>query len=191
MIRSSIFVRLGLMNIALLTFRDPATAEHSWRVWHYMKIFAGYVRYPRRKRSRLRTMCLMHDIGKIGIPDDVLMYKGKFADEHREIMKHHVNFSRSILLILGMEEVAEWVYLHHERWDGKGYPIGLVGNSIPYESRMLAIVDTYEALTGSRKYHKRKTKKEALQEIRNNEGTQFDKELAEKFIRMMNKVKGG
>ena len=128
----------------------------------------------------------LHDIGKVGIDENILNKPGKLTrDEWREMKKHPEIGYRIAMASPELMSVAEFILSHHERWDGKGYPRGLKGKEIPTLARIIAITDAYDAMMTDRPYRKALSKEEALQEIRNNAGTQFDPEIAEAFVKMM------
>jgi HD-GYP domain-containing protein (c-di-GMP phosphodiesterase class II) len=126
----------------------------------------------------------LHDIGKIGIPDHILNKPGRLSGDEVKVIMNHPELSAQILQSTSLKEIIPAVKGHHERWDGGGYPSGLEKNEIPIEARILAIADTFDAMTTSRPYRKALPVKEALDEIRRCSGTQFDPLLAEQFLKM-------
>jgi HD-GYP domain-containing protein (c-di-GMP phosphodiesterase class II) len=131
----------------------------------------------------LRIAGLLHDIGKIGIPDGILKKPGPLTSEERHVVEQHVVLSG--LIIQGVphaEDVADAVVNHHERWDGNGYPRGLKGEAIPLLGRIMAVVDAYSAITSDRPFRKGQSHRIAVAELRKNAGTQFDPQLVETFI---------
>ena len=135
------------------------------------------------EKEKLILLAQVHDIGKIGIPDDILNKKGKLAPDEWEIMKSHSEKGYRIALSSSeLSKIADLILKHHERWDGTGYPIGLKGDEIPLECRILAIVDSYDAMTHQRPYNNPKTPEEAFKEIERCAGTQFDPVVAKVFI---------
>jgi diguanylate cyclase (GGDEF)-like protein len=136
--------------------------------------------------SALRIAGLLHDVGKIGVPDDILKKPGPLSDEERALMREHVVLSNLIVHgIPNLEDVSDAVYCHHERWDGMGYPRGLKGEEVPLPGRIMALVDAYSAMILDRPYRKALTGEEAAAELRRNSGTQFDPELVEPFIQLL------
>jgi HD-GYP domain-containing protein (c-di-GMP phosphodiesterase class II) len=126
---------------------------------------------------------LIHDIGKLEIPRDVLNKKGALTNDEWEMIKKHVLWGKEIVLASGKyKELVPLVELHHERYDGKGYPYGLKGCEIPRLARMLCIIDSFDAMTTERPYQKTKSFEEAIEELGKYSGTQFDPELASYFI---------
>ena len=138
------------------------------------------------KIKELEMTGLLHDIGKISIDEGILNKPGKLTnDEWNEIKKHPEIGYRILSTVNELAEIAEYVLSHHERWDGKGYPRGLKGDKISFESRIIALADTYDAMTSNRAYRKAISKEIVLDEIKRCAGTQFDPELAGVFIKMM------
>lgn len=133
--------------------------------------------------KELELAGLYHDIGKISIPDAILNKPGKLTKEEYEIMKKHTEAGYQILRAAdAYSDLAEYALTHHERWDGKGYPRGMSGVEIPYFSRILSIIDAYEAMTSNRVYKEAMTNQEAINEIIRCSGTQFDPDLAKIFV---------
>jgi putative two-component system response regulator len=133
----------------------------------------------------------MHDVGKIGIPDSILLKPGRLDDQEMEIMKRHTLIGADIIGENGSEllTLAHQVALyHHERWDGTGYPTGLKGEDIPIESRIAAICDVFDAVTSSRPYKKAWSVEDATKLIKQGAGTQFDPRLAGLFIELIPQV---
>jgi HD-GYP domain-containing protein (c-di-GMP phosphodiesterase class II) len=129
------------------------------------------------------TAALLHDIGKIGISDKVLNKKGKLNEENWEAIKVHPRLGANIVSnIPNLASCVSIILHHHERWDGGGYPEGLKGEEIPIEARILAIADTFEAMTATRPYRSAFSREEVIRELRKGAGTQFDPKLVEIFI---------
>lgn len=146
--------------------RDPNTGDHCERLVTMGKAFGEYIQLPRADIRNLMWGGYLHDIGKVGIPDAVLLKKGSFTPEEREIMNHHVLIGEQICKPLRtMRGVIPIIRYHHERWDGTGYPDGLVGNDIPYLAQVFQIIDIYDALTSERPYKRAFTSAEALEII--------------------------
>ncbi len=144
--------------------RDPNTGDHCERLVAMGKAFGEYIQLPRVDIRNLMWGGYLHDIGKVGIPDAVLLKKGAFTPEEREIMNQHVMIGETICKPLRtMAGVIPIIRYHHERWDGSGYPDGLVGNAIPYLAQVFQIIDIYDALTSERPYKRAFTQTEALE----------------------------
>ena len=128
---------------------------------------------------------LLHDVGKIGVPEAVLQKAGKLSDEEFGQIKKHPEIGARILRdIKQVEDIIPGVLHHHERYDGRGYPAGLAGENIPLFGRIICLADCFDAMTSSRTYRKALPLEVALSEIRNNAGTQFDPVLTEHFLRI-------
>jgi putative two-component system response regulator len=146
--------------------RDPDTGDHCERLVSMSKAFGEYIHLSRADIRNLMWGGYLHDIGKVGIPDAVLLKKGPLTAEEREIMNHHVMIGERICKPLrSMQGVIPIIRHHHERWDGSGYPDGLVGNAIPYLAQVFQIIDIYDALTSERPYKRAFTIAEALEVI--------------------------
>ena len=171
----------------LLDRRDPYTAEHSKRVTEYVSMIMDELDgLTFEDREVILAAAPIHDIGKIGTTDFVLRKPGKLTDDEREIVQEHAAEGASILGILSMyHEASHIVRHHHERWDGAGYPTGLSGVDIPIGSRVIAVADTYDAMTSDRVYRKALPHHVALSEIRRGAGSQFDPRIVDAFLRAM------
>jgi HD-GYP domain-containing protein (c-di-GMP phosphodiesterase class II) len=133
--------------------------------------------------SKVSTSALLHDIGKIGIPDEVLNKKGKLSKENWEAIKAHPRLGANIVSnIPNLAPCVSSILHHHERWDGSGYPQGLKGEEIPLEARILAIADSFEAMTSARPYRPALSLEAVVKELRQGAGIQFDPKLVEIFI---------
>ncbi|MED1955654.1 HD domain-containing protein [Brevibacillus formosus] len=165
--------------------KDPYTAGHSERVTHYALIIYDYLQQQEQlavSRDDLRYAGLMHDIGKVAIPDHVLLKTGKLSPDEYECMKTHSIISGKIVeQIENLSHISPGVRHHHERWDGKGYPDQLKGEEIPLIGRILAVADTFDAMTSTRSYRKAMSAKEAYEEILRCQETQFDPSVVSIF----------
>jgi len=166
--------------------RDPYTHGHSMRVTAYSVALARAAGFSAGQVDLVRRGSLVHDIGKIGIPDHVLGKAGPLTADEWTLMKRHPGLGHQMLRHLKWApEVLEIVRSHHERWDGGGYPDGLGGNSIPAMARLVAVCDTLDAMTSDRPYRSGFSFTVAATEIRAKSGTQFDPEMVEAFARAM------
>ncbi|MCK4893844.1 MAG: response regulator [Calditrichia bacterium] len=169
-----------------LDAKDPYTYGHSQRVVKLAMMMADKLGLDNGRRYILQLSASLHDIGKIGMPDNILKKADSLEDIEMNKAKDHPLIGSEILgEIEELSEVASIVRHHHERYDGKGYPDGLQGNAIPLFSRILFILDAYEALATDRVYRKGLGKLKALEEIHKNAGSQFDPKLANDFIEAM------
>lgn len=166
-----------------LAARDPYTGQHSNRVTKLAVRFAGFLELSAQDVQTLRNAVFLHDIGKIGISDAILLKPGPLTPEERKIINTHPLIGGKIVEPLGLaSKEREIILFHHERWDGRGYPQGLAGDDIPFLARLTALADVYDALVTDRPYRRRFTSREALQEIARQAGKQFDPHLAQEFM---------
>ncbi len=166
--------------------KDPYTSEHSYRVSEYAGLLAQKLGWPEEEVSKLREAGLLHDIGKIGIPDSVLNKNGRLTDEEFGIIKSHTTMGAEILKDISTMEYATIVAKHHhERYDGHGYPDGLAGKDIPAPARLVCIVDSYDAMHSKRCYRDAIDKGLIREELLRCRGTQFDPEMLDAFIELM------
>ncbi|MCU6791462.1 response regulator [Paenibacillus sp. WQ 127069] len=166
-------------------YRDDMTGQHTQRVGRLSGLIADRLGLPARQVEMIRMAAPLHDIGKIGIPDELLLKPGRFEPEEFERMKLHTTIGASILegsyfAVLKMAEIIAGS--HHEKWDGTGYPQGLSGETIPIEARIVALADFYDALTHERPYKKTWTPQEAITEVENQRGKHFDPQIVDVFI---------
>jgi HD-GYP domain-containing protein (c-di-GMP phosphodiesterase class II) len=160
---------------AALSARDGYTGEHSAETLELVTAVTGQLDLPASEVDTIADVALLHDIGKIGIPNEVLHEPGKLNDEQWEIMKQHpVIGERIVARIPGLESVADAIRHEHERWDGKGYPDGLKGDSIPLASRIVLVCDAFHAMTSDRPYREAMPVDDARAELVRHAGTQFD-----------------
>ncbi len=166
-----------------LDAKDPYTHGHSYRVTLYSMILANKLNSDDLFLEELETAGLLHDIGKIAIPQNILCKPGKLTDEEYNIMKKHPEQGEKIITdVKQLSLISDWLKAHHERWDGRGYPSGLKEEEIPLSARIIALADTYDAMTSTRSYRKALSHEEAIAEIQRCSGTQFDPKLAQLFI---------
>lgn len=171
---------------ATLDARDPYTAGHSLRVAAYSVEIATAANLPHEQIELLRKSALLHDIGKIGIRDDVLLKEGRLTDEEFQIIQQHpvigVHILSQVQLPKTLQPILPGVKYHHERYDGKGYPEGLVGEDIPLFGRIMAIADAYDAMTSDRPYRKGMPVEKALSILEEGMGTQWDATFTRLFL---------
>ncbi|SCY32487.1 HD domain-containing phosphohydrolase [Alkaliphilus peptidifermentans] len=183
-IRSSIIASLQ----TTLDEKTMETREHAERLKALSLMLGKSIGLSDSQLDELSLASIMHDIGKIAIPDSILSKSGKLTEKEWEVMKKHTEIGYHIMMSsANMRSIGEYILAHHERWDGKGYPRGLKGEEIPIISRIITITDAYDVMTHPRSYSPAKSHAEALEEIRRCAGTQFDPLLAERFIALMMK----
>ncbi|MFK9093856.1 diguanylate cyclase [Bacillus salipaludis] len=176
-------------QLKIFLSKDVYTYRHSKRVYQYAVDFSRILNLSDHERKTLTLGAIIHDIGKIEIPRDILNKKGKLDPHEWEIMKMHVTWGKDIVSTnKKLEDLIPLVELHHERFDGKGYPYGLAGKSIPKLARILCVIDSFDAMTTERPYQKTKTFQEAILELRNCSGKQFDPQFIEPFIAMVTQL---
>jgi putative nucleotidyltransferase with HDIG domain len=172
--------------VKTLSLRDRMTARHSAAVARYAQAIARAAGATSGQQRLVHTAGLLHDIGKSIFPDHVLFADGGLSDEQWDIVRQHPAHGASMIAqIEEFAEVAELVRAHHERIDGKGYPQGLVGEDVPWLSRMLSIADTYDVMTSRDSYRDPVSPEVAIAELRRVSGTQLDAELVEVFVRVL------
>ena len=146
---------------------------------------------PTLELRRLALGAQMHDVGKIGVPDRILTKPEKLTPEEFEVIKVHATRGYEIACsVKALEPAAEAIYLHHERVDGTGYPLGLVGDQIPLHARIVSVADAYDAMTSGRVYQPAVSHDEAIRELRGSSGTHFDAEVVEVFAGVMERLGG-
>ncbi len=168
---------------AAIAARDPATHAHSRRVRAYSGALARAHGVPERETREIQHGVLLHDIGKIGIPDAILLKPGPLTPDEWKIMRLHPEIGRRIVEgIPFLQGAVPIVYHHHERWDGTGYPLGLRGQQIPLGARIFAVADAFDALTFDRPYHRAVSFEAARAEVRRSAGSHFDPAVVATFL---------
>ncbi len=172
--------------------RDAYTSDHSARLAVWAEATARELGCNNADIEIIRWGTLLHDIGKIGVPDHILRKPGPLTSEEREVIRRHPEIGAEIVApVKKLAEVVPIIRAHQERWDGTGYPDGLKGEAIPLGARIVAVVDAYGAMTDDRVYRKAMSHEEAVAELRACAGTQFDPQVVEAFLRVIDKVQGG
>ncbi len=167
-----------------LDARDPYTRGHSERVAEYAVAIGGQMKLGKDMLDRLTIAALMHDIGKLAVPDDILRKPGKLSDEEFAAIKEHpARSARFLSCFESLRDIASWVASHHERYDGKGYPEGRIGKEIPLPSRIIALADSFDAMTSSRPYRPAMGVEQAIGEIEKNKNFQWDIDVVDAFMR--------
>ena len=169
-----------------LEYRNEETKGHTDRVVNLMMKSAKGLGIEESQLEHVRRGALLHDIGKMAIPDMILNKPHSLTKEEQQIMQKHPVYACEMLKEIEFLQPALTIpYCHHEHWDGSGYPRGLKGENIPLEARIFALVDAWDAITTDRPYRKAMNLEEAVQTIRNEIGTHFDPGIAEKFLKVV------
>lgn len=169
----------------MVEFRDEETGRHVHRMSSYCEIIARQIGYSAEESERVRLASQLHDVGKVAVPDSILLKPGKLTPEEFEIVKGHTDAGHKMLLGSSSEIVqlgSLIAYTHHERWDGTGYPRGLAGETIPREGRIAAVADVFDALTTDRVYRAALPTKSAVKMMRQERGQHFDPALLDAFL---------
>ncbi len=166
--------------------RDYITEGHADRMQDMVTDLAKSISLPERKLADLRLLAQFHDIGKVGIPDSILFKPGPLTSEEYTEMKRHSEIGYIIAMSPpDLGPIAEFILKHHEWWNGQGYPLGLKGEEIPLECRILAVADAYDAMTSDRPYRNALSQSKALAELERCAGVQFDPRLVNKFVDLL------
>ena len=174
---------LGLAEA--LDQRDSYTAKHSQTVGLVCEMMARELGLDEARVQRVRLAGILHDIGKIGVPDSILGKPGRLTEEEMDQMRRHPELGARILVGGELDDVREWILAHHERPDGTGYPKGLTSKEIPLEAAILAVGDAYEAMTSDRVYRRSIGERAARQELRKSAGTQFNERVVDALLRVL------
>ena len=181
-----------IINESIETFtgfidaKDPYTNGHSKRVANYTRLIAKEFGYSGEELDRIYYIALLHDCGKIGVPDNILRKPGRLNEEEFNVIKSHTVQGGEILKSFkSLENVGEGALYHHERYDGKGYPEGRKGEDIPFIARMICVADSFDAMNSNRVYRKKLTKENIVSEIEENRGSQFDPKVADVMLRLL------
>lgn len=195
-----------LVMASLAETRDLDTGNHIRRTQHYVKALANQLQFHPRFSHFLSTQMIetlyksapLHDIGKVGIPDAILLKPGKYLPEEFEIMKTHTTLGRDAIdhaeIQLGIKVeflriAKEIAYYHHEKWDGGGYPTGMSGDDIPISARLMALADVYDALISKRVYKKGMSHERAVSIIMEGKGSHFDEDIVEAFLQIQDEFR--
>ncbi|WP_378952377.1 diguanylate cyclase domain-containing protein [Pelosinus sp. sgz500959] len=172
--------------VKALEARDYLTEGHGDRLQDLVEDFSKSIGLPERQIADLRLLAHFHDIGKVGIPDNILFKPGRLSEDEWVIMRQHTEIGYRIASsVSDLSPIADWILSHHEHWNGGGYPQGISGENIPLACRILALADTYDAMTNDRPYRKAVAPEEAFIELRKFAGIQFDPVLTTQFINLL------
>ena len=172
-----------------LELRDLETEGHTRRVSALTLRLAEHVQIPPDQRASIQQGALLHDIGKLGIPDAILLKPGSLTPQEWKVMQQHPLYAYNILApIVNLRQALDIPLYHHEHWDGSGYPYGLKGEQIPLSARLFAVVDVYDALTSDRPYRSAWTRSQAIEYLREQSGRLFDPQVVASFLELVNEL---
>ncbi len=187
-----IFFETSLALADAIEKRDVYTAGHTRRVMKYSLLIADALGFDKEQKYWLSLSAILHDIGKIGVPDAVLNKKAPLSDIEREIMKKHPVLGYEIVKkVKGLRKALDGILYHHEKEDGTGYPKGLKNGDIPLFAKIISVCDTFDAMTTDRPYRKALSNKDALKEIEENSGKQFDPDIVGVFKNVFHLIANG
>jgi HD-GYP domain-containing protein (c-di-GMP phosphodiesterase class II) len=179
-------IAMAVTLVSLIDLRDRYTGSHSSRVANYSRDIAVQLGLTDIETDSIVLAASLHDIGKIGVPDHVLLKTGKLTDDEFGWIKKHPEYGWMALRnVEGFEQESLMVLHHHERLDGRGYPAGLRGSEVPLGARIISVADSFDALTTDRPYRPGRGQLAALEEIMRCAGTQFDPAVVDAFVRSM------
>jgi putative nucleotidyltransferase with HDIG domain len=166
--------------------RDPDVQDHSKNVARYATLIAQELNLPPERVELVRKAGLLHDIGKLGIPETILFKPARLTATEYDIIKQHSDMGADIVAEAhSLQAIVPFIRHHHERFDGQGYPAGLPGPEIPLEARILSVADTVEAMASDRPYRRAQSPADILAEIQNHAGTQFDPTVVNAFVKVV------
>ncbi len=184
------FVALVIDLAEAVDLRFSGSARHSETVGRYAAMMADELGFSEQRIERVRLAGMLHDIGKVSVPDRILKKPGKLSEEEFQIIRRHPHFGAQLLEHPVLADVRQWVAAHHERPDGQGYPLGLAGTAIPLEARILAVADAYEAMTSDRSYRNSIGHDRARAELQRCAGTQFDPQVVAALLAVSRREAG-
>jgi putative two-component system response regulator len=183
----SLFLSTVKSLVSAIDAKDEYTRQHSTRVTEFTLKIAKSMGYSEKELGDLELASLLHDVGKIAVPESILSKPGRLTDQEFALIKEHPARGENILKpVLELKEIAKVVRAHHEHYDGTGYPDGLKGREIPLGARIMAVADAYDSITSERPYRKAASHRFAVKEIIRCSGTQFDPEVVEHFLEIGN-----
>jgi len=172
--------------ISSVEARDHYTEQHCQRVMELSIRIAASMDCSEKDIESLKIAGILHDVGKIAVPDSILLKPDELTKEEYLIIKNHPTIGENILKpVILLDKERKIIQCHHERWDGKGYPLEISGNDIPFLARILAVADSFDAMTNNRPYHSAMTTEKAIEELVNNKNTQFDADIVEALIKII------
>lgn len=172
--------------MAAMDAKDPYTRGHSQRVARYARLLATYMKLPEDEVEEIERAAALHDIGKLAVPEPILNKPGRLSPDEVLVVQRHPLLGGAILnQIAGIGWARDWILHHHERWDGQGYPHRLAGTGIPLASRIIAVVDAYDAMTSDRPYRQAMSHEAACRELARAAGHQLDPTVVQAFLDMV------
>lgn len=169
--------------------KDPYTSGHSRRVAVYSRKIAEKLGFPKSKCKQIYYAAMLHDIGKCYVPDEILKKPTKLTEEEFNIIKlHPIKGAEMVKNLSSLPDVRDGVLYHHERYDGKGYPNGVIGEDIPIVGRIICVADSYDAMHSSRVYREKMENDEIIEELKRNKGTQFDPRIVDAFLAVLQDI---
>ncbi len=189
--RDNVIIRESIETFTgFIDAKDTYTNGHSKRVAYYTRLIAEEMGYKGEELDRVYYIALLHDCGKIGVPDNILRKPSRLTDEEFEVIKSHTKRGGEILSSFkSLKDVDEGALYHHERYDGNGYPEGKAGKDIPEIARMICVADSFDAMNSNRVYRNKLSMDDIFNEIEKNKGKQFDPEIADVFLRLIKEGK--
>lgn len=185
------YIRTVMSLTSAINAKDHYTKTHSEHVTEYAAAIAQEMKIPKGEIEEIKHACQLHDLGKIGVPDYILTKPGKLTpEEWKEIKLHSLKSAEILSPLVFLGDIIGLVEQHHERYDGLGYPFGFKGEDIKLGARIMAVADSFDAMITDRPYRKALTREEAIAELKNNSGTQFDPKVVEAFLKILNKKQG-
>jgi len=185
----SLFYNTVETLVRTIQAKDPYTSGHSTRVSRYSLLIADKLGLSTKEKHQLYLAAMLHDIGKIGVPDELLNRPGRLTEDEMDKVRNHVQLGASMIEMLGeMHPIVPLIRHHHEGYDGTGYPDGLKGEEIPLISRIVAVADMYDAMTSDRSYRKRRTQEYAISEIERTRGTKLDPRVSDAFLEVLREI---
>jgi putative nucleotidyltransferase with HDIG domain len=177
--------------LLMMAAKHRPTYLHLCQVASYTEMLAQWMQMPEPQIELATLAALLHDIGKVAIPDEILAKPGRLTDQEMQVITQHAQWGADILArVGGFDAIYDAVRHHHEWFDGRGYPVGIAGAEIPLTSRMIGIADAFDTMTGPRPYRKSVSVESALQELERSSCTQFDPELVSHFVAMVKEAAG-
>ncbi len=176
----------ALLSLAeALDVRDSGTPSHSRRVGRFAELTARELGLPPEGVERVRLAGILHDVGRVGVPDELLRKRGPLSEAEWERMRSHPEIGARMVATTSFGDVGDWILLHHVRPDGRGYPAGEPWEAVPLEARILAVADAYEAMTAERAHRPARPPEEAAEELRRAAGRQFDRHVVDALLRVV------